>query len=82
MYEVVLELRETISKLQEKVAAQEDIITKLKNGGDRKGSGGGGGLSFAEILKGKASVASSAVVFIMANENKQNENRDKNKTLR
>jgi hypothetical protein len=39
MYEVVLELRETIRTLQEKVAAQEVIITELKNGGDRKASG-------------------------------------------
>jgi hypothetical protein len=63
MYEVVLELRETIRKLQEQVAAQEVIITELKNGADRKGSGGGGGLSFAEILKGKASVTSAAVCY-------------------
>jgi hypothetical protein len=76
LYDVVKELRETIQSLETKIttlqamnATQEIIINELKNGGG--GGGGKGGLSFAEIAKGKATAAyCAAVVAIMTKETK------------
>jgi hypothetical protein len=66
MCEVVKELRETIRSLQAKIAAQDTIISELK-----KVSGGSGGnssaISFADIVKGKATEASVAVVALLEN---------------
>jgi hypothetical protein len=66
LYEVVKELRDTISTLQDKIDAQEVIITELKNGG-----GGSNGLSFADIVRGKATVATAAVVAMLDKEQTQ-----------
>jgi hypothetical protein len=83
MYEVVNELRETIRKLQERITAQDTIINELKNGGGGGGGGGSGGgaLSFADIVSGKATVASAAVVALLARETKQQNERGSNVTF-
>jgi hypothetical protein len=47
MYEVVKELRETISSLEVKIAAQDKIIIELKSG---CGGGNRNEVSFADIV--------------------------------